>query len=202
MMPTDDTPLRDPDAPSDAFALPPEFDACPAKRPAWEAARAEAGALFRVRLFEAQIDPAYRARFRALVERAERDREGAALGERTERKPPRRPADLSLPSPLPPIDALDAIEDERLPAAVADLAAVQGHFAAMQSYLAARLAEASARKPRWQSVAWAAAQSGLSTHYFYERAELDHPDHLAFLKKRGRAVRVEEAGFRRWFKSR
>ena len=89
-----------------------------------------------------------------------------------------------------------AIEDERLTAALL-------HLAAIQSYLVARLAEASDRKPpRWQTVAWAAEQSGLSEHYFYERANLDHPEHLPFVKKRGRAVRVEEAGFWRWFRRR
>jgi hypothetical protein len=106
---------------------------------------------------------------------------------------PRRPADGGA-LPLPGLDALDAIPDERIPAAMA-------HLAASIAALAARQAEVTTRKPRWRTVAWAAAESGMSKPYFYERADPRHLEHEAFrpfLRKRGRAVRVEEAAFRRW----
>jgi len=72
---------------------------------------------------------------------------------------------------------------------------------ALASQVAARLAAAPAPS-KWRTVAWAAEQSGLSVHYFYERAQADHPDALPFLRRRGRVVRVEEAPFFRWLRRR
>ena len=95
---------------------------------------------------------------------------------------------------LPDLDAIDALAPEQLAPTLA-------HLAALQARIAARLAAASTQS-RWRTVAWAAEQTDLSAHFFYERASADHPDALPFLKRRGRTIRVDEAGFQRWLRSR
>ena len=96
---------------------------------------------------------------------------------------------------LPTLEELEALDPVVLPGFVVQLGA-------LTSAAGARIIHEARRQLRWRTVAWAAEQSGLSQHYFYERAAPDHSDHLLFLKKRGRAVRVDEAGFWRWFKRR
>lgn len=61
------------------------------------------------------------------------------------------------------------------------------------------------RRSRWETVAWAAEQSGMSEHFFYERAKPAHPEFelfRRFLKHRGKRVMVEVGGFTRWLHAR
>jgi len=99
---------------------------------------------------------------------------------------------------LPSADDVDRLSGAELPGFVAGLAALIARAAA-------RMQEEATRRPKWRDVAWAAEQSGMSAHYFYERAEPTHTEHdvfRSFVKKRGRRVRIEEAGFWRWIQSR
>ena len=92
---------------------------------------------------------------------------------------------------LPSVEDIDAIPDELLVQAALQLTALLARLAIRQQ-------EAAQRRPAFITVEEAADQAHVSTHYLYERARSDHPDRLPFLRRRGRAVRVEVGGFTRW----
>jgi len=98
------------------------------------------------------------------------------------------------PPDLPPLELVDGIAVEALPAALAHLLALQARVVAR---LAAGKAVASVVSARLLSVDEAAARTGMSKDWLYRHAKT-----LPFTRRLGRAVRFDEAALTRWLATR
>lgn len=98
------------------------------------------------------------------------------------------------PLDLPPVEVVDGLGVEALPAALAHLLALQARVVAR---LAAGKAVASVVSARLLSVDEAAARTGMSKDWLYRHAKT-----LPFTRRLGRAVRFDEAALTRWLATR
>ena len=94
------------------------------------------------------------------------------------------------PLDLPPLEVVDGLAVEALPAALAHLLALQARVVAR---LAASTGNGNRQGDRMLSIADAAARSGMSKSWLYR-----HHGTLPFAKKIGRKVVFSEQGLGRW----
>lgn len=107
------------------------------------------------------------------------------------------PAPVDAAFDLPDVAAVDLLPADALPAAIAQLAALQARAAARLCQAATAARENQTRPSRLLTVAEVAARTGLSADYLYR-----HARHLPCARRFGRALRFDEAGLERWLASR
>lgn len=103
----------------------------------------------------------------------------------------------SRPLELPPMEAMDALPLEALPAVLAELAALQGRAAARLCQSATSGRRDGEHPTRLLTAAEVAARTNLSRDYVYR-----HASRFPFARRFGRAVRFDEAGLERWLAAR